>query len=234
MEGETGWSFSGEVAIHKRLPVAGGVGGGSADAASALLAATRLLAEAGGPALTPDDLRRLALSLGADVPFFLDPRPSLARGVGEQLEALPLPPLPLVLAVCDEPLSTAAVYRAFDRLVPGETAPGFAERSRPAEEAWRRLSADWIGGTTDAGEVIRRAAGLLQNDLEVPACRLLDRLNTTLSRLRQAGALACQVSGSGPTTFGIWPTEAEAAAAASALRSAGLDARATVAGTASS
>ena len=129
LEAASGWRLGGEVLVEKGLPVAGGVGGGSSDAAQALLAGARVLTAAGGPAFEAAALHALAARLGADVPFFLDPRPALARGVGERLELLPLPPLPLVLVTGEAGLSTAAVYRAFDDGGAGEPDAAFAERS---------------------------------------------------------------------------------------------------------
>ena len=99
------------VRIDKRIPVAGGLGGGSADAAAALRAANRL---AGEP-LEIDELRRLGATVGADVPSQLDPTPSLVTGAGEGVEPIELPPLWLVLVPSGEGLSTAEVYAEFDR-----------------------------------------------------------------------------------------------------------------------
>ncbi|HZK49087.1 MAG TPA: hypothetical protein VFD74_05740, partial [Thermoleophilia bacterium] len=119
IENATGWVFSGHVTVRKNIPTGAGLGGGSSDGAAALRAGAEMVAEAGGPRLTPSQLHGLARGLGADVPFFLDPMPALARGVGDLLEPLELPPLPLVLLLPESPLSTADVYRAFDGLAAG-------------------------------------------------------------------------------------------------------------------
>ena len=169
-------------------------------------------------------LPALAARLGADVPFFLDPRPALARGVGERLETLPLPPLPLVLVTSDAGLSTAAVYRAFDGRTAEETDASFAERAALAERSWRELSAAWSAGDLNEEAVVRQVAALLQNDLAAPSQRLAPPLVSTAQRLQEAGARAVQVSGSGPTLFGVFASDAAAGQAAAALRVQGLDA----------
>jgi 4-diphosphocytidyl-2-C-methyl-D-erythritol kinase len=115
-----GLAFRVEIELTKHTPVAAGLGGGSSDAGAVL----RALAERFPDALTPAALASLALQLGADVPFFLDPRPSWVRGVGERLEPVDgLPSLPLVLANPGVALATAEVYRAFDALHPGWSRP---------------------------------------------------------------------------------------------------------------
>ncbi len=106
------------VRIDKDIPVAGGLGGGSADAAAALRAANRL---AGEP-LDLEQLRSLGAGIGADVPSQLDPRPSLVTGAGERVEPNALEPLWLVLVPSAEGLSTAAVYAELDRLGGGREA----------------------------------------------------------------------------------------------------------------
>jgi 4-diphosphocytidyl-2-C-methyl-D-erythritol kinase len=105
-----------EIRLVKRIPVGAGLGGGSSDAAGTLVGLDRLL----GSPLGPARLARLALRLGADVPFFVGGRAALATGVGERLE--PLPPLPtlwMVLVNPGFPVSTADVYREFDALTGG-------------------------------------------------------------------------------------------------------------------
>ena len=101
-----------ELRIDKRIPVAAGLGGGSADAAAALRIANEL---AGGP-LAAEELLRLAADLGSDVPSQLDPRHALVQGVGERVEPVELPPLTAVLVPDPEGLSTAEVYAELDRI----------------------------------------------------------------------------------------------------------------------
>jgi 4-diphosphocytidyl-2-C-methyl-D-erythritol kinase len=167
------------VTIDKRIPVAAGLGGGSADAAATLRAANRLT----GDPLDPGALRALAVTLGSDVPSQVEPGHALVSGVGELVERTPLPPLAAVLAPQADGLSTAEVYAQLDRM------GGWRERLDP--------------------EAVRAAVGAdpsrwsLENDLEPAALALRPDLAGTLEELRAAGALAARVSGSGPTCFGL-------------------------------
>ncbi len=185
-----------ELRIDKRIPVAAGLGGGSADAAAALRIANEL---AGGP-LNPRQLLRLAADLGSDVPSQLDPRHALVRGVGEQVEPVELPPLIAVLVPHDEGLSTADVYAELDRI------GGARERLDPG--SLRTLAA------AGAAEL---AAGL-SNDLQPAALSLRPELTATLERLRSKGALGAAVSGSGPTCFGLFDDTSAADSAAASIQ----------------
>ncbi len=182
-----------ELMIEKRIPVAAGLGGGSADAAAAL----RIANELAGAALTQQELFRLAADLGSDVPSQLDPRHALVQGVGEQVAPVELPPLGVVLVPDPEGLSTAEVYAELDRI------GGTRERLDP--EPLRTLA------TAGPAEL---ATGL-SNDLQPAALSLRPGLTKTLERLRYEGALGAAVSGSGPTCFGLFddPRAAESAAA---------------------
>jgi 4-diphosphocytidyl-2-C-methyl-D-erythritol kinase len=191
LEKHTGWDFDGRVVIRKGIPVGAGMGGGSSDAAAALRVGAVALVEAGGPAPEHADLVGLARELGADVAFFLDPAPSVGRGIGELLEPIDLPEIPLVLVFFDRMLSTARVYRAFDTLRPLETRVVFSFRSDQAEKRWRQVST--------AGEVAR----LLQNDLEQASFTLIPSLVTDREVLTREGAIGALMTGSGPTLFGV-------------------------------
>jgi 4-diphosphocytidyl-2-C-methyl-D-erythritol kinase len=182
------------VTIEKRIPVAAGLGGGSADAAAALRAANEL---AGRP-LGADELRALGAELGADVPSQIEPRHALVTGAGEHVEKLGLPAMGLVLVPAADGLSTAEVYREADRI--GST------RDELEPERLRALAAGPLAGL---------AAGV-ENDLEPAARSLRPEIGEPVDRLARAGALAAAVSGSGPTAFGIFsgPAMAERAAAA--------------------
>lgn len=163
-----------EITVTKRIWVAAGLGGGSSDAAAVLLA----LGEALG---APPDLPDIARALGADVPFFLDPRPARARGIGERLEPVPgVPALDLVLVNPGRPLSTAAVFRALG----GIPSAGWS----PAP-----IAPDALGG-------------LVHNDLAPAARRLCPAIAEAEAALRRApGVLEVGLSGSGPTLFGLCP-----------------------------
>jgi 4-diphosphocytidyl-2-C-methyl-D-erythritol kinase len=182
-----------EVTVEKKIPVAAGLGGGSADAAAALRAANELAARP----LDSEELRQLAAELGADVPSQIEPRHALVTGAGEHVERLELPPMGLVLVPSEDGLSTADVYREADRIA--------STRDQLDPDRLRKLA----GGT-----LAMLAAGV-ENDLQSAAISLRPDIGEPIARLHEAGALAAAVSGSGPTAFGIFsgPAVAERAAA---------------------
>jgi 4-diphosphocytidyl-2-C-methyl-D-erythritol kinase len=184
------------IKLEKHLPVASGIGGGSADAAAAL----RLLCRLWGrpPAAASIALAPIALALGADVPVCLASRPARMGGVGETLTPAPgLPPAGMVLVNPGVSLATAAVFCA--------RTGGY---SAPAE-----LPAAWPDAAAMAGELAR-----LRNDLQSPAIALRPVIGTVLSDLAAVpGCLLARMSGSGATCFGLFPDAATAEAAARAL-----------------
>jgi 4-diphosphocytidyl-2-C-methyl-D-erythritol kinase len=194
----------GRFALVKDLPVAAGLGGGSADAAAAL----RLLARANG--LAPDDARlsAAARATGADVPVCLDPRPRVMRGIGEILSApLDLPPLPAVLVNPGVPLATKDVFAAL-AAAPPKSAEGFDVTA---------LSATSVEGTLAA-----LAGGA--NDLEHAAIALCPAVADVLAALAATpGCRLARMSGSGATCFGLYANEHVAAEAAHALAGAPRD-----------
>jgi 4-diphosphocytidyl-2-C-methyl-D-erythritol kinase len=167
--------------VTKQIPVAAGLGGGSSDAAAVL----RLLAERFPAALPAPALGRLALRLGADVPFFLAPAPARIGGIGERRAPLAsLPALAFALVNPGVPLATASVFAAYDA------------EPRPARRAFDpELGLD------------------LGNDLEPAAERLCPAIAPLRERLLALGARAVALSGSGPTLFGLFPDAAAAARA---------------------
>jgi 4-diphosphocytidyl-2-C-methyl-D-erythritol kinase len=183
------------VRIEKRIPVAAGLGGGSADAAAVLRLANRIASEP----LHGVALHELAAGLGSDVPSQLDPRHALVQGTGEVIEPIDLPSLATVLVPASEGLSTRAVYAQLDRMGGGR------ERLHP--EQLRRL----------AGAEPADLAGALENDLQPAALALRPELDRTLAQLREVGALGVAVCGSGPTCFGLFRDRARAGRAAAAL-----------------
>ena len=185
------------VTIHKRIPVAAGLGGGSADAAAVLRAANAL---AGAP-LDADALRRLGARVGSDVPSQVEPGGAVVSGAGEVVEPVRLAPLTLALVPQERGLSTAAVYAELDRLRAAGEAP---LRDDPDPGPLRRLAR---GGSGDL-------ARALENDLEAAAVSLRPELGAVLGDLRIGGALGAAVSGSGPTVFGVFPDRARAEDAA--------------------
>jgi 4-diphosphocytidyl-2-C-methyl-D-erythritol kinase len=186
---ETGDPRGVRIHLIKRIPQAAGLGGGSSDAAATLLAVRELL----GLPVTDERLHQLAVGLGADVPFFLMGRACVARGVGEVLQPFRVPAgLPLALVKPREGLSTPEVYRALGWPLTRQVKPSTLPRSLrdgPMVCAW------------------------LRNDLEAPAVALLPHVAECKELLRGAGALGVQMSGSGPTVFGIFDDPAAAARA---------------------
>ena len=181
------------ITLDKQLPVAAGIGGGSADAAAALQA----LRVVWDLPVREADLARLALDLGADVPICLHGRPAFVTGIGERISPAPaLPPAWLVLVNPGVPLSTADVFRARPR-----------EVSPPAPP--------WTGAPPDAATL---AAWLAEdrNDLEPTARRLVPEIDAVLTALRERPDCRLQrMSGSGATCFGLF-AEAESAEHAAA------------------
>ncbi|WP_425588241.1 4-(cytidine 5'-diphospho)-2-C-methyl-D-erythritol kinase [Streptomyces tremellae] len=184
-----------DVRIHiaKDIPVAGGMAGGSADGAAALLACDTLW----GLGTPRDELLALCADLGSDVPFSLLGGAALGTGRGEQLTPLSVGgTFHWVFAVAEEGLSTPRVFQEFDRLTAGSDVPPPA--ADPALLAALR--------TGDAPAL----AKALANDLQRAALSLRPALRATLTAGTDAGALAALVSGSGPTTAFL-AADAEAA-----------------------
>lgn len=183
--------------LQKRIPVAAGLGGGSSDAAAALLALNALH----DGALEPGRLAALAAGLGADVPFFLAGCTAWCTDIGQMVE--PWPAFPLLNLVLVNPrfaLSTAHVYQQFD----------FYWTNAPGPTRMKRL--------------LRKASSidqLLVNDLEEVSLREHPILGHIKEALRKAGARGCLMSGSGPTVFGVFADAAQAENAAQLLRSQG-------------
>ena len=174
--------------LKKHIPIGAGLGGGSSDAA------TVLCMMAAAAQLTDEEamskLHRIALSLGADVPFFLDPRPSRVTGIGERIVAIEgFPSLPIVIAVPPFEVSTAAIFRALE-------------------------PAGWSGAAPDDHiEAIARgeiAPELLVNDLAPVAIAQFPEIRRLKVLLEDSGARAAQMSGSGGAVFGVFDSIEEA------------------------
>jgi 4-diphosphocytidyl-2-C-methyl-D-erythritol kinase len=179
--------------IQKRVPVAAGLGGGSADAAAVLRLAR---GEVG-------DLGEIAAGLGADVPSQLVPSLALVRGAGEWVEPLPPPATHAAVLLPDGGgLSTTDVFAEADRL-------GLGREPEELDELAVRLRE-----AAGAGASPLAYPELLVNDLEAPARSLRPAIGDALEELREAGAAVALVSGSGPTAVGLFPDLAAARAAA--------------------
>lgn len=182
----TGLRPSLSIRLTKNIPVAAGLGGGSSDAGRTLLA----LNELHSSPLSRSELHRLALGLGADVPFFLDSRPSLARGIGEILE--PMRSWPIYWYVIVTPpleVSTAWVYRNLK--IPLTTKEDLYIVDSLERE---RL------------EISR----ILENDLEVVTASRFPIVDVIKHALVQAGADGALMSGSGPSVFGVFHSRDQA------------------------
>lgn len=173
-----------DLAIRKVIPVAGGMAGGSADAAATLVACNAIW----GGGLTRDELEGLAASLGSDVPFLLHGGNVIGGGRGETISpVLARGSYQWVVAIADEGLSTPAVYGEYDRLMEG------AEIEDP-EVPDELLAALRAGDPEALGQA-------LSNDLTEAALSLRPELRSTIAVGVEAGALGAIVSGSGPTVL---------------------------------
>jgi 4-diphosphocytidyl-2-C-methyl-D-erythritol kinase len=187
---ETGQEVRVRITLQKEIPVAAGLGGGSSDAAATLRALNLIF----GEPLDEARLHHLAGELGADVPFFLLGTPAVARGIGDILSPLTLPPYWYLLLNPGKPLSTRWVYENLDltRL-----------KGAPQMEAWDpEHPENWV-----------------HNDLEAVAVKRYPQLRDLMEGLRELGAMAQAVSGSGPTVFGLFSTQEAARCAGQELRS---------------
>ena len=178
------------VRVHKRSPVAGGMAGGSADAAATLVACNQLW----GAGLDTGQLHAVAARLGADVPFLLYGGTAVGTGRGEKLRSVPARgSFHWVLALSHHGLSTPAVFREFDRIS--------APQSTDIDSGLLEALAD--------GDA-RRVGALLRNDLQRAAFNLQPELADVLAMGREAGAIGALVSGSGPTIAFLAGTKAVA------------------------
>jgi 4-diphosphocytidyl-2-C-methyl-D-erythritol kinase len=189
----------GRFRLTKTLPVAAGLGGGSADAAAAL----RLLAKANPGALSPAALAEIAASLGSDVTACLNSRPALMTGRGERVtEVRGFPACGVVLVNPGLPLATASVYRALG-------AAPLADKKPPVE----------IPDFGGRFEQLLDYAAPRGNDLGAAALRLAPLIGEVLTELRRVpGARLVHLAGSGPTCFALFATEDEAKAAAARIK----------------
>lgn len=198
------------VSIHvdKRVPVGGGMGGGSADAAATLVAINELWSAG----LSQAELLEIAASLGSDVPFLVEGATAIGRGRGELLTPVPSLGFHWVVVPSAHHLATPQSYRRLDEIrdgldvvVPSDVPPAFRE-------------------ALAAGEAHALAAHLI-NDMAPAAVSLHPEVADTLEMGRDAGALAAMVSGSGPTCVLLASDSAHALALAASMEGAGHSAR---------
>lgn len=195
---QAGVPATAQLVLEKNLPVASGIGGGSADAAAALRALCRLWRVS----LRPSDLHRIALSLGADVPVCLDVVARRMGCIGDVLTSAPaLPPFGLALINPGVAVSTAEVFRARKGLFSAEPV---------LPEIWADVGA------------MARWLSVLTNDLEHAALSLCPEIGMVLEALRGTpGCLLARMSGSGATCFALYETPARAVDAAASCGWAG-------------
>lgn len=172
-------SFELRLRLVKRIPIGGGLGGGSSDAAAILA----FLAGAFPGAVSRLDLVRLALSLGADVPFFLTGGACRVRGIGDAIEPIEMP-LPSALVLCSDgtSLATSAVFSAYDRALTSASYPSMKHRPASGDEGF---------------------ACSVENDLERAANSIHPGIAAMRDTLLSEGALGASMTGSGSTVFGI-------------------------------
>ncbi len=183
------------VHIDKHIPFAAGLAGGSTDAAAVL----RGMNELYGFPLSPAELARLGLSLGADVPFCLTGGTARTEGVGECLTPLPaLPDCSILIACAGEGVSTPAAYRALDEMY-GRFVPGvYAPHTDALDSMLHALACGNLRGVGDTAFNLFESAVLPRHE----AARTLRETMT------QAGAVCARMSGSGPSVYGLFDGEA--------------------------
>ncbi len=195
----------GGVAVHleKNIPVGGGLGGGSSNAASFLFGMKKMW----DLKISRQGLVRLGAELGADVPFFLyDTTQALAEGIGESIKPIPANTRRhFLLLISRRGLSTKQVYQ---NLAPPAPPPSLTRQRRIA-----RLLAEVLDE-----KKLDQAAALMENDLEESAFRLRPSLLKCISKLNEFGIRTARMSGSGPTVFAILPYPEEAQTIAQKLR----------------
>ncbi len=197
LEEIAGIGLSVRVRLRKRIPAGAGLGGGSADAATTLVGLNELF----GLGLSDEELRKVGLKIGADVPFCLSGGTALGEGIGEVLSPLPAPPPHyLVIAKPAAGAETAWIYRAYD-----ERAKGGNLSTSLAVEA---LQIGELGA-------LARALG---NDLAPITKSLVPEVRDLEEELLRGGALGAMMSGTGTSVYGIFGSEAEAGAVAEGLR----------------
>lgn len=184
-----------KITLTKNLPISSGIGGGSADAAAAL----RGLCKLWNLSLPHDELHRIALSLGSDVPVCLESKSAWMTGRGEHIEPITLPRIPMVLVNPGVSVSTAEVFRR----IKSRTGVGAAKP----------------GAIHSANELIAYLKTTI-NDLQAPALEIAPAIGEALTALRNTGAPFARMSGSGATCFGIYESDAAAEQAADAIAKA--------------
>lgn len=204
---EAGVEAGVEITLRKNIPSGAGLGGGSSNAATALMAINELLGLGFGTA----GLMGIGKRLGADVPFFIFGRAAWAFGIGEVLEpAAGLPDMHLVLANPGFEVSTREVYEGL----------GFSSDSGEKSEIFglTKGASPFNIPVFNRSGGIEQIAGMLHNDLESVTLKLHPQIADIKDSLIRCGAAGCLMSGSGPTVFGLFQDEESASRAAAGLQ----------------
>ena len=175
-----------KIRLKKRIPIAAGLGGGSSDAATVMMGLNDLL-ETGW---AQDRLMALGAKIGADVPFFIFQKPALAGGIGAKLAPVGLPePIWFLMLIPPFPISTAWAYGTYDRL------SNQGKEPVPLKDSY-----------ADIAEILP----ILRNDLEAAAFWMFPQIKRMKEELLAKGAQGALMTGSGPVTYGIFPSPKEA------------------------
>ncbi|WP_430474154.1 4-(cytidine 5'-diphospho)-2-C-methyl-D-erythritol kinase [Thalassospira lucentensis] len=203
LQQETKTTLGADLILDKRLPIASGIGGGSADAAAAI----RLLCDMWKLDPAPATLSRIALSLGADVTVCLHGQTCLMSGIGDELTDLAdLPPIPVLLINPGKAVSTPEIFKARE------------------DEDFSQTGLWNIDQEFNSGAALADALSDCGNDLTLPATGILPEICDVLNALaREEGCLLARMSGSGATCFGIYDTTEQAERAANAIAQANPD-----------
>ncbi|MEQ9346622.1 MAG: 4-(cytidine 5'-diphospho)-2-C-methyl-D-erythritol kinase [Thalassospira sp.] len=203
LQQETQTTLGADLILDKRLPIASGIGGGSADSAATI----RLLCDMWKLDLAPATLSRIALSLGADVPVCLHGQTCLMSGIGDELTDLAdLPPIPILLINPGKAVSTPEIFKARE------------------DEDFSQTGLWNIDQEFNSGAALADALSDCGNDLTLPATGILPEICDVLNALaREEGCLLARMSGSGATCFGIYDTTEQAERAANAIAQANPD-----------
>jgi 4-diphosphocytidyl-2-C-methyl-D-erythritol kinase len=172
-----------KIHLHKAIPAGAGLGGGSSDAASALKMVNRHF----GLAMSPNDLKEVALEIGSDCPFFIDSIPSLASGRGEILEPVS-PVLKNMYILLLNPEIKVSTREAYEDCIPSKPASSLGELIKKPVSEWK---------------------GLIVNDFEKTVFKMHPDIGVIKNSLYDAGALFSSMSGSGSTVYGIFPEKPE-------------------------
>lgn len=186
-----GTHLGAKMTLIKRIPSQAGLGGGSADCAAAL----RLLPKLWHREIPREELMRIALSLGADVPFCMEGGCARVGGIGERIEPVEYTPgVPLVIVKPEEGVPTGQAFRLFDEM----TADGHENVLENSLDMCRKAlcNGKW--------EELR---GIETNDLAAPACRIVPKVRECIDRLYAMGAKFAAMSGSGSAVFGVFENE---------------------------